>query len=154
MKFTLNSYRDCGRCSFGTLREWYDTEKEKILLKGIEVSIEKIEDLFPFLWQSPGCAYHNNDKGESVSNFGSVGTHWHHDYDKSIQECEKHIETIEKKIKKLEKSIDPRSAVRITKLRETQKWDREHADALRRICERCDAEMEEQKLKLIEENKK
>ena len=154
MKFTLNSYRDLGRCSYGTLRDSFDTEKDVIHLKGERVIIESIEDLFPFLWQTPGCAYHNNPEGKSVAAFSSKGTHWHHDYDESIKECERHIETIEKKIKKLEKSSDPRTSKRIEKLRETQKFDRQHADALKRICERCDAEMEELKLKLIEENKK
>ena len=82
MIFTLKSYNDLGRCSYATLKETFDTEKDEILLNGNKVEIKKIEDLFPFLWTSAGIAVHT--EGKSRSQFFSTGTHWHHDFDESI----------------------------------------------------------------------
>lgn len=147
MIFTLKAYHDLGRCSYGTLKETFDTEKDKIIFKEKEVKINKIEDLFPFLWQSPGCAFHDNVEHKSVSSFYSEGTHWHHDFDDSIIETEKAIAKLEKKIAKKSDSH------LIKKWTEDLKWSKERYESLKRIVKRLDEEMEEQKIKLIEENK-
>lgn len=148
MIFTLKAYNDLGRCSYATLKETFDTEKDKIIFKGKEVEINKIEDLFPFLWQSPGCAYHDNVEHRSVSNFSSTGTHWHHDFDDSIAKGKKHIEQLKKKVAK-----GGVTEKRLAKWKQDIEFEEKHILALQRIQERCDTEMEEQKLKLIEENK-
>lgn len=48
MKISLNGFSDCGKCSFGTLLDDYDTDDNLIYLDHKEVKIEKVEDLFPF----------------------------------------------------------------------------------------------------------
>ena len=154
MKFTLKHYRDLGRCSLGTLMDEFDTKRDQIKLKGESVCVESIEDLFPYLWQAPGISFHDRESKQSISEFTSKGTHWHRDYDKSIEEAEKHAKELEKRIKRLEKSPDPRSASKIESMRKTQKWDLDHASSLRDMCERLDREMKEQQRLLIEENKK
>ena len=147
MIFTLNAYRDLGRCSYGTLKETFDTEKDKIIFKGKQVEINKIEDLFPFLWQSPGCAYHDNVEHKSVSSFYSEGTHWHHDFDDSIVRNDKEIAKLEKKIAK-----NPDSHL-VKKWTRDLEFCKEHNGSLKRMLKRLDEELEEQKLALIEENK-
>ena len=56
MKISLNGFSDCGKCSFGTLLDDYDTDDNLIYLDHKEVKIEKVEDLFPFLWQHAGIS--------------------------------------------------------------------------------------------------
>lgn len=144
MIITLKSFRDLGRCSYGTLRDTFDTERDVIRLNGKQVEINKVEDLFPYLWQATGISGHS-PKG-SFAEFHTHTTHWHQDFDGSIVRCEKEIEKLEKKIKK-----NPDSHL-------VEKWKRQvedetrHRDNLVRIMKENDTEMEEQKLKLIEEN--
>ena len=146
MKFTLKAYRDLGRCSFGTLRESFDTDTEVIFLDGKEITISKIEDLFPFLWQHPGC--YSGADGKTVSHFWSTGTHWHHDYDASIQRNNLEIEKLKKKA---DKATDPDKKAKYT---ESIKTLVAHNDGLRKLLIRLDEEMEHQKTALIQENKK
>ena len=56
MKISLNGFSDCGKCSFGTLLDDYDTDDNLIYLDHKEVKIEKVEDLFPFVWQHAGIS--------------------------------------------------------------------------------------------------
>ena len=146
MIFTLKSYNDLGRCSYATLKDIFDTDKDEIFLDCKKVEIKTIEDLFPFLWQSPGIAF--NSSGKSKSYFNSTGTHWHHDYDKSITDGLKEIEKLKNKMLK-EKDVK-----KANKLLEKMNFTAEHIYALQRICDRCDEEMEEQKKELIKENTK
>jgi flagellar motility protein MotE (MotC chaperone) len=145
MIFTLKSYNDLGRCSFGTLRDIFDTEKETIYDNDVVVKIEKIEDLFPYLWQSAGVAVHNGDT--AVSHFHGAGTHWHWDFDESIVEHEKLIKRIQKR---LEKAPNEQKRARYAA---QLKDEQEHTKRLKEMLTRLDQEMEEQKQKLIEENK-
>jgi hypothetical protein len=146
MVFTLTNYRDLGRCSYGTLMDCFDTDLHTIIDNGERVKIEKIEDLFPYLWQSPGIACHS--EGKSTAEFHGSGTHWHWDFDESIKKHEKDIEKLRKKIAK-----DPGS-------KKVDKWNTEleflveHTNNLRNMLIRLDAELEEQKKRLIEENSK
>ena len=146
MIFTLKHYNDLGRCSYGTLKETFDTEKDEIYLNDEKVQINSIEDLFPFLWQSPGISFGNKD-GKSIAYFSSQGTHWHHDYDKSIIMRQTEINDLLKKIKSKPDS------------RKIDQW-RNMVDSNRNFCEMCtnmlkrlDNELEKQKLELIKENK-
>lgn len=145
MIFTLDHYNDLGRCSYATLKESFDTEKDEIYLNEQKVEIKEIQDLFPFLWQSPGIAFHTD--GKSRSYFHSTGTHWHHDYDKSIARCENDIKKLQGKLKK-----DPNSK-RATKWMDEIKVESEHMQSLIHIQERLDKEMLEQQKELIKENK-
>lgn len=144
MKFTLNAYNDLGRCSMGTLLDEFDTEQYKILLDNKEVEINRVEDLFPFLWQSPGCYVRR--EGKQVSHFWSTGTHWHHDYDKSITDGLKEIEKLKNKMLK-EKDVK-----KAQKILEKMNFTADHINALQRICDRCDEEMKKQQEELIKEN--
>ena len=97
MVFTLKSYRDLGRCSYATLKE---SEKNEIYLKDVKVEINKLEDLFPFLWQATAIGFYDNKEHKSVCKFYSDKPWWHNDYDKSIEECDKEIQKLNKKIAK------------------------------------------------------
>jgi hypothetical protein len=145
MIFTLKSYNDLGRCSYATLKETFDTEKDEILLNGNKVEIKKIEDLFPFLWTSAGIAVHT--EGKSRSQFFSTGTHWHHDFDESIAKQEKYVKRRSKAVDKM------KDGPKKEKAQKDLAYIVQHIEALKRICKRCDEEMEELKQKLIEENK-
>lgn len=146
MKFTLKAYHDLGRCSYGTLMDEFDTEKDEIYDNDKKVKVRTVEDLFPYLWQSAGVAVHNN--GKSKSYFHGAGTHWHWDFDESIKDHEKDAIKFEKKA---------RTAPTIEKRRkyeEEAKYERDHNESLKTMLARLDAEMEEQKIALIEENRK
>lgn len=144
MIFTLKAYKDLGQCSYGTLREAFDTEKDTIYLNDDKIEVSKIEDLFPFLWQSPGISGHSCDASYAV--FHDHRTHWHHDFDESIEREETAIENLQKKIGRSDDSK------KIEKLKVTMNSHIQHRDALKRICEESDRAMEEQKKLLIEEN--
>ena len=98
MKINLNSFSDCGKCSFGTLLDYYDTDDNLIYLDHKEVKIEKVEDLFPFLWQHAGIS--TKDGNITKSYFTNEGTWWHHLYDGSIWKYDKKILYYMKKLKK------------------------------------------------------
>ena len=98
MKISLNSFSDCGKCSFGTLLDYYDTDDNLIYLDHKEVKIEKVEDLFPFLWQHAGIS--TKDGNITKSYFTNEGTWWHHLYDGSIWKYDKKILYYMKKLKK------------------------------------------------------
>jgi hypothetical protein len=145
MKFTLKAYSDLGRCSMGTLLDEFDTDTYKILDRGKEVTIRSVEDLFPYLWQTPGVAFHS--EGKHVADFCGTGTHWHHDFDDSILGYEKDIRKLEKKV---DKATDPKKKARY---QEDLDWAIHHVQSLKDMLKRLDTEMEEQKKQLIEENK-
>ena len=146
MIFTLKAYRDLGRCSYGTLRDTFNTDKDSIYLNDYKIEVTKIEDLFPFLWQSPGSSGRNGDTSYAV--FHDHGTHWHWDFDRSIEREESEIENLLKKIRK----SDNREKIEQWQLK--MNGHIQHRDNLKRICEESDREMEEQKKLLIEENRK
>ena len=84
MIFSLKNYHDLGRCSFGTLRDSVDTDKEEIFLAGRKVEIRSIEDLFPFLWRSPGSYARDVNGSTAIFYRLSPDSHWHSDYDSSV----------------------------------------------------------------------
>lgn len=53
MKISLKSFNDLGKCSYGTLKEVFDTEKEEIYFNKVKVEINGIYDLEWFLWANP-----------------------------------------------------------------------------------------------------
>ena len=144
MKFTLKAYRDLGRCSMGTLLDEFDTDTHKILDRGKEVKIRSVEDLFPYLWQTPAVAFHS--AGKHVDDFCGTGTHWHHDFDDSILDYEKEIRKLEKRV---DKATDPKKKERY---QNELSYCKEHVAHLKIMLSRLDAEMEKQKQKLIKEN--
>jgi len=146
MIFSLRNYCDLGRCSLGTLRDHWDTEKDEIYLQGKKVEINRIEDLFPFLWQPAGSWCRDGDS--TVSNFGSEGTHWHHDYDKSVESCERNAR---KYRNKMEKATTDSAR---EKYRVRLESELEHAGALRKMMDRLDIELKAQQDALIAENSK
>lgn len=146
MIYSLKNYRDLGRCSLGTLRDAWDTEKDEIYLDGKKVEINRIEDLFPFLWQPAGSWTRSGD--HTVSNFGREGTHWHHDYDGSIEKCDADIAKYEKKLAAGKFSTDRA----MLKCRQNLDYTRERRDGLVRLQERLDIEMRAQMKALIAEN--
>lgn len=144
--FTLKSYNDLGRCSYGTLKDTFNTETDKIYLKGKLVEINTIKDLFPFLWQQPGISGHCD--GLTTAHFNTAGaTHWHQDFDESIMESDKRQKALEKKIAK---TTDKKKK---TKYNAELQDEIKHKKSLQNILQRCDKEMKEQQKLLIEENK-
>ena len=146
MIFTFSHYNDLGRCSYATLMESFNTELDEIYLNDKKVEIEKVEDLFPFLWQSPGSAVRTGSITRAF--FTSPGTHWHHDYDKSVENAEKEIKRIQTKIIK-----NPESK-RLDSWMNEVKYQSDRRQGLLSMMERLDNELEKQKQELIEENHK
>lgn len=145
MIFTLKSYSDLGRCSYGTLMDEFDTDNNTIFSNGTEVKINSIEDLFPYLWETAGISVHDGKK--RISYFSGPGTHWHHDFDESIKRYEKHIVQMRKKIAK-----DPDNRL-AGKWKNTLEWEEKHVANLKEMLSRYDEMMEGQKKLLIEENR-
>jgi len=138
MKFTLKGYSDLGKCAYATLMDEFDTDKNEIFVMGKKVEIKTLEDLFPFLWNIPGIAYHDNVKHTSSARFGSRGTWWEHRYGESIKEHEAELVKLEKRLSKAADSRKPKIQARIKDLEE-------HVAALKRIVKSNNDKMEEQK---------
>lgn len=89
MKFNLKRFRDLGKCSYATLKEEFDTEKDVIYLEEKPVQINNIEDLFPFLWRCPGIAFRERDSGKSAAHFWGKNDAWYKDYFGAFHDKEK-----------------------------------------------------------------
>jgi len=136
MKVSLKGYSDLGKCAYATLMDEFDSEKDEIRLDGKKVEINTIEDLFPFLWNIPGIASHDNVKHTSVSDFYSTGTWWEHRYGESIELHEEEIHKLEKRLAKAADSRKP-------KLQQQLESEKESIKSLKRIIKRLNEEMEE-----------
>ena len=145
MNVSLKGYSDLGKCADATLRDECDSEKDEIRLNGKKVEIKTIDDLFPFLWNIPGIASHDNVKHTSVSDFYSTGTWWEHRYGESIENGKQEISKLEKRLKRAADSRKP-------KILEQIESEREHIESLERIIKRLDEEMEERKEKIRHDN--
>lgn len=145
MKFTLKSFNDLGRCSYGTLKDSFDTELDTIYYDDVPITICRIEDLFPYLWQSPGISGHS--QGKSFAIFYRHTTHWEDDYSTSIKSGKARIKTLESKIKK------STSESRKQKYRDEIDWEEKHIATCESIISKLNDEMEHQKKRLTEENK-
>ena len=146
MIITLKAFRDLGRCSYGTLKETVDTERDVIYYNDEKVEVTCVEDLFPFLWQAPGVESHTPEG--TVAHFHGTGTHWNWDYSPSIARCKYDEGKLEKRISK-EKNLEKQE-----KLYEKLLLVQEHRARLEDIIKRNDEEMEEIQKKLIKENSK
>lgn len=80
MIFSLKRFNDCGKCSYGTLRETFDTEKDLIFLEEKKIEIKSLEDLFKFLWRIPGISYRDKESGKSAAHFYGKHDAWWKDY--------------------------------------------------------------------------
>ena len=145
MKVSLKGYSDLGKCAYATLMDEFDSEKDEIRLDGKKVEIETIDDLFPFLWNIPGIASHDNVKHTSVSDFYSTGTWWEHRYGKGIENGKQEISKLEKRLKRAADS-------RKSKILQRIESEREHIESLERIIKRLNEEMEERKELIRHEN--
>lgn len=74
MIFDLKSYRDLGHFSLGTSLKKFDTKSISIYLNDKKVRIKKVEDLFPFLWNSPGMS--SRFCGEECHSYNKTGPWW------------------------------------------------------------------------------
>lgn len=145
MKVSLKGYSDLGKCAYATLMDEFDSEKDEIRLDGKKVEINTIDDLFPFLWNIPGIASHDNVKHTSVSDFHSTGTWWGHRYGESIENGKREISKLEARLKRAADSRKPKILQQIES-------EREHIESLERIIKRLDEEMEERKEAIRHEN--
>lgn len=154
MKFTLKAYNDLGRCSYGTLKEEFDTERDVIMLNDYKIEVSKIEDLFPFLWQQPGSSSRSKDGTYAV--FHDHGTHWHQDFDESIENYDKEIQKLMCRMSKLKAKENPtlKESGRAYNLTVKIGEQIDRRNRLKNMLDQMDAEMEEQKKLLIEENRK
>ena len=146
MIITLKAFRDLGRCSYGTLREVFDTEKDVIYDNDKKVEVTCVEDLFPYLWQSAGISGHT-PKGP-FAYFHGGGTHWHSDFDSSVARYAIDLEKLQKKIDKLEECEKKYRLIEDFKSLNT------HRDNLIKIIKTSDEEMAELQKALIMENQK
>lgn len=144
MKIKLDGYNDCGKCSFGTLLEEFDTDYDKIFYKKQEVKIEKVEDLFPFLWQHAGITIRDGFK--KLSYFYDKGTWWHQIYDLDIKKTD---EKIVYYIRKLKKEKDPDKKEKIIK---EIRLEQAHINCFLKYMDDIDKRMFEIQKKLIEVN--
>ena len=145
MIIKLDGYSDLGKCSYGTLLDDFDTELHEIYLNGKYVKIEKVEDLFPFLWQHSGISVHNGDK--EISRFSEEGTWWRQLYEGGIKTSDKRIQYYMRKLRK-EKDIRKQESI-VTKI----KSNLEHINFIFNFITDNDERMEEIKQKLIKANK-
>lgn len=98
MIIKLDSYNDLGKCSFGTLLPEFDTDKEKIYIVEngykMQIKIESVEDLLPFLWANSGASCNNEHY------FASIKPWWYYEYHglitKGTEECKKLLKKIQK----------------------------------------------------------
>lgn len=80
MKFDLRKYNDCGKCAMATLLDEFDTEVHAIYVGNAldgtakKIEINKLEDLFPYLWNIPYIASGKNYY------FSGEGTWWSNEY--------------------------------------------------------------------------
>lgn len=145
MKFKLDGYNDCGKCSMGSLMDDYDTEKNHIFVDREEVKIEKVEDLFPYLWDIAGIST-SSPEGRNWF-FIEPMPWWESEYGNRIVSNKKEIAKYEKKLK------NPKSDKLKQKYEEEIKWRRDSIRIFSNVIEHNNASMEEQKKKLIEANK-
>ncbi len=145
MKITLKSYSDLGRCSLGTLLEVFDTDTFDLYDYDKPVKVRSVEDLFPYLWRNAGVSGHANGRLFAYF-YGTDTTHWHQDFDKSVKNYKLDLLKLKKKLAKAEKPS------LVAKYEREIQWDEERIESLTKMLARLDEEMEEQKLKLIEEN--
>lgn len=146
MIITLKAFRDLGRCSYGTLKETFDTERDVIYYNDEKVEVTCVEDLFPFLWQAPGVAGHTPEG--SFAHFHGTGAHWDFDFNPSIARCKWDERHLEKRISK-EKNLKKQG-----KLYEKLLHIIDHRVKLENIIKRNDEEMEKIQRKLNKENSK
>lgn len=144
MIITLKAFRDLGRCSYGTLKETFDTERDVIYCNDEKVEVTCVEDLFPFLWQAPGVSGHTPEG--TFARFHGTGTHWNWDFNPSIVRYKDDEIKLEKHILK-EQNLKKRE-----KLHEKLLRIQGHRLKLEGIIKRNDEEMEEIQKKLIKEN--
>lgn len=102
MIFKLDGYNDLGKCAYATLLDEFDTEKNKILLRGNEVKISKVEDLFPYLWNIAGCEVRHENL--TTAFFFEPGYWWTRYYGNSKSEA------MQKLIKRMEKDVAKQQA--------------------------------------------
>lgn len=74
MIFDLKSYRDLGHYSLGTEHEKFDTKSISIYLNYKKVRIRKVEDLFPFIWNSAGMS--SRFCGKEHHSYTKTGPWW------------------------------------------------------------------------------
>ena len=145
MKVSLKGYSDLGKCAYATLMDEFDSEKDEIRLDGKKVEIKTIDDLFPFLWNIPGIASHDNVKHTSVSDFYSTGTWWEHRYGEYIENGKRDISNLEMRLKRAADSRKPKILQQIES-------EREHIESLERIIKCLNEEMEERKEMIRHDN--
>ena len=145
MKVSLKGYSDLGKCAYATLMDEFDSEKNIILVKGKQVEIKSLEDLFQFLWNIPGVEFRDNEHHTSNSSFCGPGTWWERRYGESIKEHEVELEKLEKRLAKAAESRKGKIRNQITSLSE-------HIESLKRIIKRLNEEMEERKEMIRHEN--
>ena len=145
MKVCLSSFSDLGKCSYATLMDEFDSDRNIIRLDGKRVEINTLDDLFQFLWNIPGAVSYDNVNHTSVADFYSTGTWWECRYTEDIK-------WYEKKINKLEKRIAKADGDKKSKLQQEIEWNRKSIESLKRLINALNEEMEERKEMIRHEN--
>lgn len=97
MIFKLDGFYDLGKCAYATLKETFNTETDKIFLRDKEVHVEKIEDLFPYLWNIAGCEIKNDN--ETRATFFEPGYWWNRYYkDSNSEVIQRMLDTMNKEV--------------------------------------------------------
>ena len=108
MKFNLESFNDLGRAGFGP-NHTFDTERDRIfectfnkdaneIIKD-EVTIGKVEDLFPYLWSHPWAATGGKDYGTDYFYGKDPKPWWCSERDKGWKKfCEERLPAVKEAI--------------------------------------------------------
>lgn len=137
MIFKVKNFNDLGKCSFGTLLEKFNTNKDHIYIAArtfndmstfseafVEVKINNIDDLSKFLWCIPFVSTNNNYF------FTSTNEWWKLEFNECI---ERNKTDIEKYTKSLEKTKDVKRKDKLTKMIQDATETKEYFE--RRIIE-------------------
>lgn len=92
MKFNLKRFDDLGKCSYATLKDEYDTDKDIIYLDEKPQEIKTIDDLFKFIWRCPGIAFTDRTTGKSAAHFWGPNDAWYKDYYSSSGDLVKRLD--------------------------------------------------------------
>ena len=146
MKFNLSRYNDLGKCSLGTLKEYWDTDVDKIYVckdifdteSGTEIEVKNVEDLFPYLWTSPAISYGSNNG--TINIFSPNQKPWF------VRQLENSIKNENAQLKRVQKSKSKRKKENIEFI---LKWLN---DTQSLLCDLKQRMFENQK-ELLEDNK-
>lgn len=107
MKFNLESFNDLGRAGFGPNHTFdtdtdhiYECEMDGTAIIRHEIPINKVEDLFPYLWAHPWCSTGGKNYGTDYMYVMHPKPWWESDRDKCWKKfCEERLDAVKEAIR-------------------------------------------------------